>query len=107
MPFRQALLITKYVNCVIGCESGLMIGASMWYTPTIMLMTAASIESHCKYNPNDYSIQSPAYCSPCYKGPYQYRGCPHKNGNPLCVYFNVVDIINKIKQIYERRLVTV
>lgn len=98
-PFRQALLITKYVDCVIGCESGLMCGASMWHTPTIQLMTAASIDSHCKYNPNDYSLQSPAYCSPCFKGPYEYRGCPNKDGNPLCVYFDINKIIGKVDDI--------
>lgn len=105
-PFRQALLIAKHVNCVIGCESGLMVGSTMWETPTIQLMTAASIDNHGKYNPNDYSIQSPCYCSPCHKGPYDYRGCPHKNGNPLCVYFDINEILKKVEVIYRKSVVT-
>jgi ADP-heptose:LPS heptosyltransferase len=101
-PFRQALLIANYVDLVIGCESGLMVGAAMWQTPTLMLMTAADIVSHNKYNQRDLSIQSPARCSPCYKGPYQYQGCPHKNGNPLCVYFDIEKIMEKVDFAYDR-----
>ena len=102
-PFRQALLMAKYANCVIGCESGLMVGADMWGTPTIQLLTAANHVNHCKYASADRYIQSPAYCSPCHKGPYQYIGCPHKDGNPLCVYFNMDDIKRKFEEIYVSR----
>lgn len=100
-PFRQALLMAKYMHCVIGCESGMMCGANMWDVPTVHLLTATSRLAHCKYAENDYSIQSPAYCSPCYKGPYKYYGCPKKDGLPLCVYFNPDDIMIRIKEIYE------
>lgn len=100
--FRQALLLSKYVNCVIGMESGLMVGANMWGTPTIQLMTAASLENHTKYAKNDYSLQSPAYCSPCCKGPYQYIGCPMKEGYPLCIYFDTDKILKQVEKIYDR-----
>jgi len=99
-PFRQALLMAKYMDCVIGCESGLMCGASMWDVPTIQLMTCANIYNHCKYATRDYSLQSPAWCSPCFKGPYKYYGCPTKGRLPLCVYFNVKDILIQINRIY-------
>jgi len=100
-PFRQAMLLAKHVNCVIGCESGLMVASNMWGTPTIQLMTAASLDNHCKYAKNDYSLQSPAYCSPCSKGPYQYIGCPIKNNLPLCVYFDTNKIMEQVEKIYE------
>lgn len=103
-PFREALLIAKYVDCVIGCESGLMVGANMWETPTVQLMTAASLENHPGNAKNDFSIQSPAKCSPCHKGPYKYLGCPRKDGSPICVWFDVDLIINQVKKcrrIYE------
>lgn len=106
-PFRQALILTKYVNCIIGCESGIMVAAGMWHTPSVQLMTAASIANHCKYNPNDYSLQSPVYCAPCHKGPYEYIGCPHKDGNPLCVYFDLDKIVAQVDKIYERTVITV
>ena len=103
-PFRQAALVTKYMDCVIGCESGLMCAATMWETPVIQLMTATDINAHCKYNTNDYSLQSPCRCSPCYKGPYSYYGCPSKDGNPLCVYFSVEDIVNQYKKVDNARV---
>lgn len=98
--FRQVLNMTKYMDCVIGCESGLMCGASLFDVPTIQLMTAASIYNHCKYAKNDYSLQSPARCSPCYKGPYKYYGCPKKNNLPLCVYFDTDKIVEQVRKIY-------
>jgi ADP-heptose:LPS heptosyltransferase len=102
-PFRQALLMAKYMDCVIGCESGIMCGASMWDVPTIQLMTCASIYCHCKYSTKDYSLQSPAECSPCYKGPYKYYGCHKKDDLPICVYFDVAKILNQVKRIYDEQ----
>lgn len=101
--FRQALLMAKYMDCVIGCESGIMCGASMWDVPTIQLMTAASIENHAKYSKKDYSLQSPARCSPCFKGPYKYYGCPKKDNLPLCVYFDVDLIMKQVDKVYEEQ----
>jgi len=98
--FRQVLLMAKYMDCVIGCESGIMCGASMWDVPTIQLMTCADINNHCKYTTKDYSLQSPARCSPCYKGPYEYYGCPKRNDLPLCVYFDINKIKHQIERIY-------
>ncbi len=107
MPFRQVLLIAKYVNCVIGTESGMMVGASCHGTPTIQLLTAASKENHVKYAENDYSLQSPARCSPCHKNPYDYWGCPTKDNYPLCVFFEVDKIIEQVERIREASLHTV
>jgi len=101
--FRQAALMMKYMHCAIGAESGIMCVATMWEIPTVQLMTATTINSHCKYNPNDLSLQSPARCSPCYKGPYNYYGCPKKGEYPLCVYFDVEKIKDQIKKAYEMR----
>lgn len=99
-PFREALLITKYVDCVIGCESGLMVGSNMWETPTVQLMTAASLENHPNGCKNDFSLQSPAKCSPCHKGPYKYIGCPLKDKSPICVWFDIDKVIEQVSKCY-------
>jgi len=99
-PFRQALLVARYIDLMICGESGVGVGAAMWGTPTIQLLTAANRINHCNYAKNDLSLQSPAYCSPCYKGPYKYIGCPGKNGKPLCVYFDLEQIYQKIDEGY-------
>lgn len=99
--FRQVSLMVKYMDLAIGCESGMMCVASMWDIPTIQLMTAACIDNHCKLSKNDLSIQSPARCSPCFKGPYKYYGCPKKGNLPICVYFDVREIQKNISKAYE------
>jgi ADP-heptose:LPS heptosyltransferase len=103
-PFRQALHVSRYVDCVIGCESGIMCGANMWGTPTIQIMTGTCLVAHCKYARNDFSFQSPAKCSPCYKGPYEYYGCPHENGYPYCVTkIKTDEIVKRVGETYELR----
>lgn len=102
IPFREALLRVRYADCVIGCESGMMCGANMWGTPTVQIMTAASLNCHTKYAKNDYSIQSPAYCSPCFKGPYSYRGCPKRDELPICVDVSAEIIMNQVREVYAK-----
>ena len=99
-PFRQVAQMLKYMDCAIGLESGIMCVSSMWDIPTIQLMTCASVYNHCKYGTKDYSIQSPANCSPCHKCPYRHYGCPKIDNYPLCVYFNVDEIKDNVRKIY-------
>ena len=101
-PFRQVLLMCKYMECVIGCESGMVCGSSCLGTPTIQLMTAASLKNHVQYAENDYSLQSPARCSPCHKNPYDYWGCPTKDNYPLCVFFEIDKIMSQIEEIHSK-----
>jgi ADP-heptose:LPS heptosyltransferase len=100
-PFRQALLMAKHMDLVIGCESGIMCGASMWDVPTIQLLTATSKYCHTKYSTKDYSLQSEVKCSPCYKGPYKYYGCPKIKNSPACVYFDVDKIMEQVRKAYD------
>lgn len=73
--FRQALLMAKYADYVLGAETGLLVGAGMWGTPKTALMTTASVEQFAKYTVNDYSVQSTAPCSPCYRTCYTAMLC--------------------------------
>jgi len=101
MPFRQVLLIAKYVRVFIGMESGLAVGANMWKTPTVQLMTAASLVNHPNGCKNDFSLQSEAYCSPCLKAQYRFLGCPHKDGYPLCVWFDIDKVMEQVRKAYD------
>lgn len=76
IPFRQSLNIAKYVDMVVTPETGLGIGAGTFGTPKIMLLTAASLTNIVGNDKNDYSLQSPAYCSPCFRAIYNTRNCP-------------------------------
>jgi len=103
-PFRQSMLMTKYANLVIGCESGLMVAATALGAPTIQLMTAANIKNHGGDFSNDYSLQSPCECSPCHKGPYEYIGCPTFEylgvRYPMCIKFDINVVLNQMEKVY-------
>lgn len=100
-PFMQAALIAKYAHCVIAMESGLGIAANVWNTPNIFLLTASSWHSVARYHPRCITVQSPAHCSPCHKGPYEYRGCEMSSGLPICVNFNMEEIMGAFDSIYK------
>jgi ADP-heptose:LPS heptosyltransferase len=102
IPFREAVARIKHADCVIGCESGLLCASNAWGTPTVQIMTAASLENHCKYASNDYSIQSPAVCSPCHRGPYKYLGCHLIDGLPVCVDIKPETIMEQVRLIYAK-----
>lgn len=105
MPYRQSMLMTKYANCTIGAESGLMVAATLLGCPTVQLMTAASIKNHGGNFSNDYSLQAPVKCSPCHKGPYDYIGCPtfdHLGMKyPACVKFDPNVILDQLERVYD------
>lgn len=73
--FKQVLAMAKYADYVFGPETGLLVGAGMWGTPKTALMTGASIDQFAKYTLNDYSEQSTAPCSPCYRTCYTGHLC--------------------------------
>jgi len=80
IPFRQALCMAKYVDLVVTPETGLGIGAGAFGTPKIMLLTAASLTNIVGNDKNDFSLQSPAWCSPCFRAIYNTRNCEAGNG---------------------------
>lgn len=104
-PFRQSMLMSKYADLVIGCESGLMVAATLLGVPTVQLMTAASIKNHGGDFENDRSLQSPAACSPCHKGPYEYIGCPKfeylGENYPACIKFEAQTVIDRMEEVHD------
>ena len=104
-PFRQSMLMTKYANLVIGCESGLMVAATLLGAPTVQLMTAASIKNHGGDFKNDFSLQSQVHCSPCHKGPYDFLGCPkfeHMGMQyPSCIRFDSETVLQRMEEVYD------
>jgi len=99
-PFKQVMCIAQYMDLVITLESGLGVASNLFEVPTIQLMTAADLVNHGDGVKNDLSLQSPAKCSPCHKGPYKYIGCSAKDGLPICVYFEVDKILEKVDEAY-------
>lgn len=105
MPFRQALNLTRYVDLVITPETGLGIGAGVFGTPKIMLLTTSNLLNIVGNDKNDFSLQSKAYCSPCYRAIYNTRNCPtnDRTGLPLCTDFDINDILDQMEKAYLKK----
>lgn len=101
IPFSQALLMSRYMNLVVTPETGLGIGAGSYSTPKIMLLTAASLKNVVGNDKNDFSLQSPAWCSPCTRAIYNTRNCPmNRSGHPICVDFNPEEVLAQMETVY-------
>lgn len=107
VPFKQAVLMMKRMDFVLGGETGLMVAAGMWGTPKIMLATASGLYQMTKYDRNDYSVQADIECSPCHKAIYNQEDCGNmvKHGEdtiPPCITkFNVQNILDRVERQYE------
>lgn len=121
-PFRQVLLMTRYINLLVTPETGIGIGAGAYGTPKIMLMTAASVKNIVGNDRNDFSIQSEAWCSPCHRAIYNMDTCDtaptdmdcrvaHRDFNsprqklesrrlPICVFFGKDRVLEQMEKAY-------
>lgn len=115
MPFRQAFLVSRYVDMVVTPETGLGIAAGMYGTPKIMLLTAASLRNVVGNDINDYSLQSDAWCSPCTRAIYNMDNCPtmefysfkvqgEKIKLPICINFKKERVLQRMEEIVEARV---
>lgn len=104
---RQSLVMTKYVDLVIGCETGILNAAGCFPTPKITLLSHSKHENLCKYWKNDYCLAPEnTFCHPCHMLHYvhpQGKECPNcgtthmqKEGNAMygeglwsCPYENI------------------
>jgi ADP-heptose:LPS heptosyltransferase len=64
---RDSLIATKFVDLVIGPETGVTNAAGAFDTPKIPLLTHSNAHNFCEQWTNCYPIQAPAPCSPCYR----------------------------------------
>ena len=82
---REALLATKYVDLVVGPETGVTNAAGCWETPKIVLLSHSSRENMTKYFRNDYSLEPDTVLAPCYP-------CHQLHYTlPSCVIGSIVD----------------
>lgn len=123
-PFRQVLLMTRYINLLVTPETGIGIGAGAYGTPKIMLMTAASVKNIVGNDENDFSMQSEAWCSPCHRAIYNMDTCntlpvqrecvvghsenPDEKRQtarelPICVFFDKNKVLEQMEKIYGLR----
>lgn len=66
---RTSLVMTKYVDLVIGPETGILNAAGCFDTPKITMLSHSSHDNLCKYWLNDFCItpsKEQAFCHPCH-----------------------------------------
>jgi ADP-heptose:LPS heptosyltransferase len=66
---RTSLVMTKYVDLVIGPETGILNAAGCFPTPKITMLSHSSHENLCKYWLNDFCIApdpKEVFCHPCH-----------------------------------------
>lgn len=98
LNFKQCVLMTKYVDVVIGPETGIMVAAGMHGTPKIMACSASSVWQTTQYQRNDFSFQLPVACSPCHLSVFEPEDCENiveveNRKTPACVKFLPADLI--------------
>ena len=105
LSIRETCVLTKYVDLVIGPDTGFIHAAGCYNTPKICLLGQTTKNNLAKYWENDYSIQSPAKCSPCYNLVHDREQCPvnARTGAVECMHMITPDIVAKqIKAVYKQ-----
>lgn len=83
---RQTMIMTKYVDLVVGVETGVLNAAGCYDTPKILLLSHSSHENISKHWKNAYVIHADVACQPCHKLIYTREECPQdRMGVPICV----------------------
>lgn len=104
---RQSMILTRYMDCVVSPETGVLNAAGAFDTPKIGLLTHSSKENLTKYFINDYSIQSEAPCSPCHRMIHDLDDCPidKEFGLPVCMseFMDPEKIKANIRLIYNKQ----
>jgi len=74
---RQSFIMTKYADCVIGPDTGLLNAASCYDTPKIIFQSANSKENLTKYWKNCTDLYAEdCECYPCHRLIYSKDFCP-------------------------------
>jgi ADP-heptose:LPS heptosyltransferase/predicted SAM-dependent methyltransferase len=84
---RTTLVMTKYVDLVIGPETGIMNAAGCFDTPKITMLSHSSHDNLCKYWKNDFCVApdvQDVFCHPCHVLHYIHtvnQECPTCKGS--------------------------
>ena len=105
---RKSLIMTKYVDMVIGPETGVMNAAGAFDTPKILMLSHSTEENISKYWKNTISLHAPEEikCHPCHRLIHNRNDCPLASASraPSCIA-NVrpLDIIRGIEHFHEMK----
>lgn len=84
---RKSMIMTKFVDCVVGTDTGLVVAAGCFDTPKVIMLSHSSTENLTKYWKNVTPLQAGVECQPCHRLIYTLEACPLEPGlkAPLCM----------------------
>ena len=84
---RQSMLMTKFVDLVIGSETGLLNAAGCWDTSKIVMLSHSSHENLSKYWKNVFPLHADVDCYPCHQMKYSLYDCEldKETEAPICM----------------------
>ena len=87
LNIRKTMLLTQYVDLVVGTETGVLNAASCFDVPKIIILSHSSVENLTKYWKNTYSVVPPTSCHPCHQIHYTTESCKLNSltKTPLCM----------------------
>jgi len=86
LDIRLAMLMTNYVDLVIGTETGILNAAECYDTPKIMMLSHSSVENLTKYWQNTTSLHADVPCYPCHQIHFTKESCKlGGSGAPICM----------------------
>lgn len=106
---RKSLAMTKYVDLVIGPDTGVIQAAGCFDTPKILLLSGTTEENISKYFKNCITLHAPeeVRCYPCHRLIHSRDDCPLASMSeaPSCIAnIRPLDVIRAIEQFHTMKL---
>lgn len=103
---RKSMLMTKYVDLVVGTETGILNAAGCYDTPKILMLSHSSHENLSKYWKNVHPLHADVPCQPCHQIHYTLESCPLSDLYvPVCIdELQPKTVFNKVEEIYLKKM---
>lgn len=105
-PIRKSMIMTKYADCVVGTETGILNASAAYETPKVVILSHSSVENLSKHWKNCTSITPmDLECYPCHKLIYSRDECPLDPvlGVPMCTtQVHSRQVFNAIEEVYQK-----
>jgi ADP-heptose:LPS heptosyltransferase len=102
---RKSMIMTKYVDLVIGPDTGILHAAGCFDTKKILLLSAVSENNIAEHWKNKKVLSAPVPCNPCFRIVYNRDGCPLEPGlnSPVCMSGLPAKLVfNAIEEVYKQ-----
>jgi ADP-heptose:LPS heptosyltransferase len=103
-PIRKSMIMTKYVDLVVGTETGILNASGCFGTPKITMLSHSSEENLTKHWENSHPVfATDVGCQPCHQLHYTLNSCPISPATkaPECMSKIMPGVVlNKMNNIY-------